>query len=139
MPAPASHPEIIELLEIYLESAKTKKWAAVGIAMVGHPNVACSDFVGEVNAEEMLEEAVQRLGGKVTASMRTPVCLSSGCLDSGSNAGCVRTLTPPLRKRSPQCMGKNAWPGRTLSSLLTGTIKLPRRLFRLTRSPACRR
>jgi hypothetical protein len=65
----ASHPEIIALLELYLESAKTKKWAAVAIAMVGHPNVACSDFVGEVNAEEMLDEAVARLGDKVKDSI----------------------------------------------------------------------
>ncbi|MCY1365138.1 hypothetical protein D9M69_519720 [compost metagenome] len=51
----------------------------------------------------------------------------------------MRLFTPPLRKRSPQCIGKKAWPGRTLSSLATATTIAPRLLFRLTRSPGCRR
>ncbi len=66
-------------------------------------------------------------------------CLSSGCSDCGQRAAVVSAFTParrlpvllaPPSTSSPQCMGRNTWPGARVSLACTGATMLPRRLVR---------
>lgn len=65
----ASHPEVIRLLEVYLNYAKINPMAAVAIAMCSHPNQAATDFAGETQMEPHLQESLERLLGKVKDSI----------------------------------------------------------------------
>lgn len=51
-------PEVIELLEVYLEYAKKHPFGHICIVMTGHPNIACIDFAGEIALERSTMEAV---------------------------------------------------------------------------------
>ena len=65
----ASHPEVIRLLEMYLNYAKTNSMASVGIVMCAHPNLATADFAGETQMEPHLQEGLERLLEKVKAAV----------------------------------------------------------------------
>ena len=65
----ASAPDVIELLETYLETARTSDWQHIAIAMVGHPNRAAVDFGGEIALEISTKEALAKLSDKLDASI----------------------------------------------------------------------
>ena len=63
------NPEVIELLESYLETARLHPFGYVAIAMVGHPNVAAIDYGGDTALEISSREAVGLLTGRIQASI----------------------------------------------------------------------
>jgi hypothetical protein len=67
-----SIPEVTELLEAYLTSAKGHPFGSIAIVMVGYSNdkhiVAC-DFAGEVKLEPSLKEGFRILTEKIEASI----------------------------------------------------------------------
>ena len=93
-------------------------------------------------------------GSQATASNRhgssafrifTAACFSSGCFESGQNAGEVSALTPlsrspvlllPDRYSSPQCIAMKACAAPTCALARTGTTMEPRREVTCTRSPS---
>jgi hypothetical protein len=66
---PSSSPEVIELLEAYLASAKKNAFDHVAIVMTGHPNVAAIDYAGEIVLEELAYEGVKSLKKKLETSI----------------------------------------------------------------------
>ena len=77
--------------------------------------------------------------GRSTRVTLTAAAFSSGCFDSGSNAGWVSVFTPnasrPPRKRRPQCIGRNTCPLRWSSLASTCTWIAPRFDSTFTQSP----
>lgn len=61
--------EIISCLEQYLTTAKKHQFGCLGILMLGHPGVACIDFVGDVSLEWSLREAIEILKGRLNKSI----------------------------------------------------------------------
>ncbi len=60
------NPEVIELLELYLKAAKENpRFGHVAISMVGYPNVACTDFGGDITLEVQERKAVALLDQKL--------------------------------------------------------------------------
>lgn len=49
--------EIVELLELYLKTAREHPFGGVSIVMVGNPNVVASDFAGEIGLQTLLKDA----------------------------------------------------------------------------------
>lgn len=69
MPNVSGNSAVIELLEAYLEVAKYNDFGHIAIAMVGHPNVAATDFAGDIALELSTREALGILTGKVQKSI----------------------------------------------------------------------
>lgn len=65
----ASTPEVIELLEAYLETAKTHSFGSVAISMVGYPNIAACDYAGDIALELAQRDALCLLHGKLQSSI----------------------------------------------------------------------
>lgn len=65
----SGNPEVIELLEAYLETAKRHPFGHIAIAMTGHPGIAAADFAGEISLEESCREALHILTRKVNDSI----------------------------------------------------------------------
>lgn len=61
--------EIIELLELYLEAARKNRFGHVAISMVGHPNIACTDFAGDITLEVQERKAIDLLQQKLKYSI----------------------------------------------------------------------
>lgn len=64
-----SSPQVIELLEAYLETAKEHEFNHIAIAMTGYPNIAALDFAGDVALECGTREAVGLLTSRLEASI----------------------------------------------------------------------
>jgi hypothetical protein len=63
------NPNVVELLEAYLETARKAPFGHIAIAMVGHPNVGACDFAGDVNLELSSLEALGMLANKLKSSI----------------------------------------------------------------------
>lgn len=61
--------DVIELLEVYLETARKHRFDHIAIAMVGHPNVAATDFAGEISLEISQLEALGLLSRQLARSI----------------------------------------------------------------------
>lgn len=61
--------EVIELLELYLESAKNNRWGSVGIVLTGHPGIVGCDFAGDVSLELATLNGLALLGKKLNTSI----------------------------------------------------------------------
>lgn len=59
------HQPVVELLETYLEAAKTQPFSWCGVVMVGHPNVGACDFAGDVALENHGMDAIKILASRV--------------------------------------------------------------------------
>jgi hypothetical protein len=62
-------PEVIDLLESYLETARTHAFSHVAIAMTGYPNIAACDFAGDIALQLGTQEALGVLQGKLLAEI----------------------------------------------------------------------
>lgn len=62
-------PEVIGLLEAYLEAAKNNRFGHVAISLVGHPNIAAYDFAGDISLELSQREALSLLDARVRRSI----------------------------------------------------------------------
>lgn len=65
----AGNADVIELLEAYLDVARKNDFGHVAIAMVGHPNVAATDFAGDIALELSSRDALALLGKKLQTSI----------------------------------------------------------------------
>lgn len=66
---PSSTPEVIELLETYLEEAKTNRFSHVAITMVGYPNIAACDYAGDTVLQRGQLEAMGKLAATLQADI----------------------------------------------------------------------
>lgn len=57
--------EVVELLEVYLKTAKEQPFGSVAITMVGHPNVVAADFAGEIGLQSLQKDAIRLIAAKV--------------------------------------------------------------------------
>ena len=72
LPDVRGNPEVVELLEVYLETAKKNAFGSVAIVMVGHngtQDIAGIDFAGELWLEPSLKEALGMATKKVEDSL----------------------------------------------------------------------
>ncbi len=88
-------PEVIELLETYLELAKNQRWGSVAIALTGHPGVAAADFAGDISLEMATLEALGLLHGRLAANI---ACWKRPPQDPGLDASyvCYPVANGPL-------------------------------------------
>ncbi len=63
------NPAVIELLELYLETAKKQAFDHVAIGMTGYPNIAACDHAGDVALELAMRDTLSVLRGKVQKSI----------------------------------------------------------------------
>lgn len=68
---PSSSPDVIELLEDYLEAAKKNVFDHCAIVMCGHPNVAAIDVRGDISLEPIALEAAKSLHNRLATSVRS--------------------------------------------------------------------
>lgn len=68
-PTIPGNPVVIELLELYLKTARENPFGHVAIVMTGHPNVAACDFAGDVALEKSCKEAIGILDAKIDFSI----------------------------------------------------------------------
>ncbi len=64
-----ANPAVIELIELYLETAKKQAFDHVAIAMTGYPNIAACDHAGDVALELAMRDSLSILRGKVQKSI----------------------------------------------------------------------
>lgn len=64
-----SSPDVIELLEAYLETAKKHPFRHVAIAMTGYPNTAAVDYAGDIALQLASREALGIITGKLQTSI----------------------------------------------------------------------
>ena len=67
--SPRSNSAVIELIELYLKTAKEQRWDHVAIAMTAYPNLAACDYAGDVALELAQRDALTLLRGKVQESI----------------------------------------------------------------------
>ena len=66
----SSNPEVIELLEAYLETARKHRFGHVAISMVAHPNVCARDYAGDISLELGQRDVLATLHGLIDASIK---------------------------------------------------------------------